>query len=384
MNKRLLAVLIAVCLVIVGVAVFFIIRNSPTKASDDTTAETEETTREPDVTEPAADNSEPQYINPLTGLGTETDVSKLRPVSIMVNNIYQSLPQEGVSRADILYECLAEGGITRLMLISNDYEKLGQIGSVRSARDYYIDYAESYNCIFIHAGGSDYAYDTFAKRGTDHIDGVRGSAALYNTTETFVRDPERLKKYSSEHTLMVKSGAGIKAGIEYMKIPTEKAAGYEKPMNFAKWGTDVSLSDKANHAKVVMSSYQTVDYVYSPANKGYLRYQYNGERHIDSTTGEQLCFRNVIVMFTETGAIPNDAKARIWVGTTGEGSGWYLTDGGYKKIIWKKENHDSPITYFYEDGTEVELNRGKTMINVVPSYNSGDIVFDNSFTDTAD
>ena len=145
MNKRLLAVLIAVCLVIVGVAVFFIIRNSPKKASEDTTAETEETTREPDVTEPAADNSEPQYINPLTGLGTETDVSKLRPVSIMVNNIYQSLPQEGVSQADILYECLAEGGITRLMLISNDYEKLGQIGSVRSARDYYIDYAESYN-----------------------------------------------------------------------------------------------------------------------------------------------------------------------------------------------------------------------------------------------
>ena len=89
-------------------------------------------------------------------------------------------------------------------------------------------------------------------------------------------------------------------------------------------------------------------------------------------------------MFTETGAIPNDAKSRIWINTTGEGSGWYITDGGYKKIIWKKENHDSPITYFYEDGTEVELNRGKTMINVVPSYNSGDIVFDNSFTDTAD
>lgn len=381
MNKRSLAILIAVCAMVVALVIFIILKTAPDKkpdTQDSTAPATSDTTTA--VKEP---EGEPAYINPLTGLAAKSDVTGKRPVSIMVNNLYASLPQEGIAQADIMYECLAEGGITRLMAVITEYEDVTQIGSVRSARDYYIDYAESYNCIFIHAGGSDYAYDTIAARGTDHLDGVRGSADLYYKTETFVRDPERLKTYSSEHTLMIKSGAGLAAGIDYAGISTEKAAGYEKPMNFAPWGTDVSLSSEASHAKVVMSNYQTVDYAYSAESKGYLRYQYNGEKHIDSTTGEQLCFRNVIVMFTDTGAIAGDEKARIWVTTTGTGDGWYLTDGTYQRITWQKDSHDSVIRYFFEDGTDVSLNRGKTMINVVPSYNADEVVFDNDFTPAA-
>lgn len=378
MNKRSLAILITVCVAVVALVIFIILKNAPEKvdeASDTTAPATSQTI--PADTEP---EGEPAYINPLTGLAADSDLSKKRPVSVMVNNLYASLPQEGIAQADIMYECLAEGGITRLMAIITEYENITQIGSVRSARDYYIDFAESYNCIFVHAGGSDYAYDTFAKRGTDRLDGVRGSADLYYKTETFVRDPERLKNYSSEHTLMIKSGKGLVAGIDYAGISTEKAAGYEKPMNFAPWGTDVSLGNSATHARVVMSNYQSVDYVFSTEKKVYLRYQYNGEKHIDSTTGEQLCFRNVIVMFTDMGAIAGDEKARIWVNTTGEGEGWYLTDGTYEKITWQKDSHESVIRYYRTDGTELALNRGKTVINVVPSYNADEVVFDNSFT----
>lgn len=319
----------------------------------------------------------PKFINPLTGLEADKDLSNVRPVSIMVNNIKVSLPQEGICQADIMYECLAEGGITRLMMITNDYDNLTQVGSVRSARDYYVDFAESYDCIFVHAGGSDYAYASMSERDIDHIDGVRGPGALQTQTNTFWQDPERRKNYSIEHTLMLRDGAGLSAGIKYLGIREEKAAGYDTPMNFAPFGKTVSLDEKATHVNVVMSSLQKVDYVYSNDDHAYYRFQYGGERHMDSTANKQLSFENVILMFADTGDIPGDEKARIWVQTTGEGEGMYFTEGSFQKIKWAKKDHSSTIKYYFEDGTEAELNRGKTMINVVPSYYADSVVCDN-------
>lgn len=348
------------------------------------TTETEET-KAPETTEAETEAEkpveEPEFVNPLTGLESSTDLSKKRPVSIMVNNIYVSLPQVGVSQADILYECLAEGGITRLMMITTEYEKLSKVGSVRSARDYYIDYANGYDCIFLHAGGSTYAYNTFSQRGTDRIDGVNGPAYLFNGTGTFMRDPERLGKYSYEHTLVVQSGKGIEEAVKYYNYSVEKAAGYEKPMNFAEYGKTTTLKNEASHVQVVMSSYQTVDFVYNKEKGKYLRYQYNGEPHIDSANGEQLAFENVVLVFTSTSAIPGDDKARITVGTTGSGEGYYITNGTYEKIKWQKDEYSSVMKFYHEDGTEVEMNRGKTMINVVPATNTSLVKFDNEWKD---
>jgi len=320
-----------------------------------------------------APKDEPQFINPLTGLASEVDLSKKRPVSIMVNNIGPSLPQSGISYADILFECLAEGGITRLMMISTEYEKLPKVGSVRSARDYYIDYAESFNCIFIHAGGSTYAYNTLYSRGTNRIDGVQGPSPW----GTFARDQDRLNAgYATEHTLFLQGGAAIKAAIDSLKYSTEKAAGYETPMVFKPWGEKAENEKKATHIGVNVSSYQYVDYVYDAETSSYLRYQYNGDKHMDSATEKQLSFTNVILMFNDSGLISGDEKNRIWMQTTGEGDGYYITNGTYAPIKWKKDQHDSVIKYYYADGTEVQFNRGKTMINVVNKSNKSLVVFD--------
>lgn len=338
------------------------------KNTDDTT-ETEPMTDAP-VDVPAGDS---QFINPLTGLASEVDLSKKRPVSIMVNNIGASLPQSGISYADILFECLAEGGITRLMMISTEYEKLPKVGSVRSARDYYIDYAESFNCIFIHAGGSTYAYNTLASRGTNRIDGVNGPSPY----GTFARDQDRLNAgYATEHTLFLQGGEAIKAAIESLGYNTEKSEGYETPMIFKPWGETTGYDNLATHIGVNVSSYQYVDYVYNAETGEYLRYQYNGDKHMDSATGAQLSFKNVILMFNDSGLISGDDKNRIWMQTTGEGEGYYITNGSYSYITWKKDSHDSVIKYYNVDGSEVQFNRGKTMINVVDKSNMSRVVFD--------
>ena len=352
------------------------------KAPADTTAAKVETTEKVEETTAAEEEKkeekyDPSKYNPLTGVKTNKKLYNQRPVSIMVNNIYSSLPQEGVGQADILYECLAEGGIPRLLMIVSDYSSITKVGSVRSARDYYIDYAEGYDCIFVHAGGSTYAYNTFDERGTERLDGVRGPTI----NELFIRDPERVGKYISEHTLVVQSGEKLKEAIEFYEYRTKTDKAHKTPMNFVAVGEKTTLKDKAKHVKVVMSGAQTVDYVYSTEDGKYLRYQYNGERHIDNTTGKQLSFKNVILIFTEHQLIAGDEKNRINVQTTGTGEGWYITNGTYQKITWKKDEASSVTKYFYENGKEVKLNRGKTMINVVPVENAEYVVFDNVWED---
>ena len=204
-----------------------------TEEPEDTTSETEENSSAPETTTKVTATTTAEevklidkYINPLTGIKGTVDMSAKRPVAIMINNLKPSLPQEGISDADILYECLVEGGATRLMMVVMNYEELGVVGSVRSSRDYYLDLAQNHDAIYIHAGGSPLAYDNIQSRKINTIDGV--NMAL--PAGVFYRDEERRKTMSLEHTLMT-TGKGIVKAIEYKKYRTEIKEGFVSPLN---------------------------------------------------------------------------------------------------------------------------------------------------------
>ena len=117
-------------------------------------------------------------VNPLTGLcdGIGDDMLGRRPVAFMVSNSYDSLPQWGISQADIIYEMLAEGRITRLLAIFQDPSKIDALASIRSARPYFIDIAQSYGAVYMHFGGSVPAYNAIAARSDlISIDGIKGN-----------------------------------------------------------------------------------------------------------------------------------------------------------------------------------------------------------------
>ena len=93
--------------------------------------------------------------NPLTGLRVDDDYATThRPVGVMINNLKAALPQYGLAQADILYEVVAEGGITRLLAIYSDARQVPKIGSVRSARPVYIELATGHDATLIHYGTS--------------------------------------------------------------------------------------------------------------------------------------------------------------------------------------------------------------------------------------
>lgn len=337
---------------------------------DDITKETDikvEISEEIPVTLPEKEEPEPEpepeivtYINPLTGTENEKDLTTRRPVTIMVNNIHTALPQMGISEADIIYETLEEGGITRLLCVYNDYSDIPEIGSVRSARDYYIDIADAHDAIFIHAGGSTYAYSDLSKRKTNNIDGIFMSQ--------FYRSAERLKTMSSEHTLMI-SGVGIDEAIAQKGYRTTTEA--PCPISFG-WNYSKG-PNAANHIEFPFSigrnsnPYITAFFDYNAESGEYLKGQYNSP-HIDGDDNTQLSFKNVITLTCPMNMIAGDELGCIQVHFTGTGYGTYSVDGTHREIVWKKPSRSAAYTLYEADGeTPLLVAPGKSYIAIVPT-----------------
>ena len=329
---------------------------------DRETVETPAPTPTPTPTEtpPPVETPEPlPYANPLTGEGLTEDISGQRPVAIMLNNLKKATPQLGVSQADIIYEVLAEGGITRMLALYQSVDGVGEIGSVRSARDYYVSLALGHDAVFLHAGGSPGAYTAIRDWGVTALDCVNGP---YEGT-LFWRDPERRKTMGLEHSVLT-SGQVIQELLPtYSRVTLTHADGFAEPLTFAEDGTPAG-GEPADTLSVRFSSYKTGVFTYDGESGQYLVSQYDAP-YVDGNTGEQVGVTNVLVLFTDVANIPGDTSGRISVRTTGEGEGYFACGGKYIDILWHKDSHDSPMTYTTADGEPLTLGVGPSYINVV-------------------
>ncbi len=337
---------------------------SPDK-KDPPPSDTDDVTTDKPKDEPQPPVEVVKYYNPLTGLECSEELSKQRPIAVMINNIRYAMPQEGVSNADVLYECLAEGGITRLMMLKTDYTTLEQIGSIRSSRDYYLDFAQNHDAIYFHAGGSPKAYSDIASRKINNCDAgtLEGS-----TPQTFFRDPWRRQNFAWEHTLVI-NGSGIANAIQMKGYRTELNETFNSPLKFAK--EKVTLEGNSASCVYIPFSYEHTPYMqYDEQTGTYKRWQF-GKMHADKD-GTQLEFDNIIILFCHhTGAL--DASGRIAVTTTGTGEGYYITGGKYINIKYSKATVDTPVELYNTDGTPLEINTGKTYIAVFNQANKNSI-----------
>ncbi len=313
-------------------------------------------------------------VNPLTGLcdGISDEALATRPVAVMINNMIKALPQWGISQADIIYEMLAEGRITRFLAIFQDHAKIEKLASIRSARPYYIDIAQSYGAVYIHFGGSVPAYDAIAARkDLIHLDGIKGS---WEGTVVF-RDPERRKQMGYEHSVYTTG--------EYLTLAMEKLSnkGYdlnqtEHPSAFTfgeRWSDNSAVDGQAaNKVTVTFSSSHKPWFEYDAESQKYLRFQY-GDPQMDGWMDCQLAVDNVLVLRMSTKDIPSDLKL-IDVDTTGEGEGYFFTKGKYVPITWQKEKYNSEILYFTQDGQPLVASRGTTFVSVVTT--TADVVIE--------
>ena len=303
----------------------------------------------------------PSGTNFLTGLPVDESFDGKRPVAIMYNNLKPALPMSGISEADIIFEALAEGGITRMVGVFVDPFGLTGIGSVRSTRSYYLDLALSLDAILVHAGGSPQAYNEIPARGVTNIDFTRG----WNSYQW--RDKARMNRgVSSEHCLFT-SGKGIQEIIAKAPLRYELKDGYTIPFEFT--GDVLSSGTAAQKITLKYSDYKTGVFEYDADKKAYLVSQY-GKPFVDGNGDVRVSVTNVLVLSAEVAMIKGDSAGRITTKLTGTGIGWYSSGGKAVKITWSRKDGSSPFVFKLEDGSALKLTRGKTYINIFPSGNT--------------
>ncbi len=303
---------------------------------------------------------EPAFYHPLTGLPCEEDLSHKRPVAVMLNNLRTALPQQGNSQADIIYELVAEGGITRMLAVYLEPEQLGLVGSVRSARQYYWEIAQGHDAVYIHAGGSPEFYSTKDSRGLFTVDGVRG---YYSGKDAgmFWRDRDRVTghHYDFEHSLLT-SGEAI-ANMLAQKELTEHSQGYSYEMAFADGGAPAGGTD-ALTVTVPFGSKTSV-FRYDAESGLYLVEEY-GEPYVDGNDGGQVAVSNLIVL--QTTYVVQDDAGRVKVGLQ-SGKGWFACCGQMIPITWEKGGPNDQFRYFTETGSPLTLGRGRSYVCVIPT-----------------
>lgn len=308
--------------------------------------------------EPIPEPVGPAGINPLTGLPMEPEYEQNRPVAVMLNNLKKAQPQLGVSMADIIYEVPAEGGITRMLGVYQTLDGVGNLGSIRSARPYYIELAMGHDALYVHAGGSPEAYQDLKSWKVNYIDGVNGSASQ---SAVFWRDPERKKNKGYEHSLLA-SGETIQNFWDNSKYPKTHQDDYSYPQTF----TDDPLTGgtAAEHIKLYYTSYKTGLFDYDAETGKYLVSQYQAP-YVDGNTGEQVGVTNLLILETNISAISGDTAGRLKVRTTGEGEGTLYRSGQCIPIHWSRSNRDVPFSYTTSDGQPLALGRGNSYVCLI-------------------
>ncbi len=291
----------------------------------------------------------------FTGLPIYESYKLILPKAVVINNLQKALPQSGISQADIIYEVLAEGDITRLIAIFQDFNS-AKIGPVRSTREYFADFAIDNGAVLVHHGGSDAGYSVLKTYKLNNLDGM----ALEG--KTFWRDQARVKSLGMEHSSYTDTERLNAAMTQYKYNQTIKD---EPRFEFYENKSNVQEAEPASTITVAYSASQNGVFKYDSEKNVYWRFQGRGQdKHIDEENGEQLSVTNVIIQLVSMNVIAGDSAGRRAVGLVGQGKGYLATNGTYIPIKWKKDSHNSPTVWMFEDGKPLTLNKGKTWINV--------------------
>ena len=293
------------------------------------------------------------FRNPLTGEpGYNEELLGNRPVMVVVENHPQARPQWGLTSSDMVFEMVAEGGITRMILMYADASLLpDKIGPVRSARHYFLDLAEGYDAIFTHFGQSTYAKEQLATHDIDNVNG-------YVDGSYFSRDKSR--NVDSEHTAYTTKDNVIKA-IKDKDYRTTLKDGYTDAFKFNTDGNQVLEDGSCVKTVVSFSDGYTYTLDYDKQENVYYS-SLNGNPFM-SSDGTQQNFTNIVVLYTNISAISGDTKNRVDFDLS-EGKGTYISNGSYCEISWKKGDCTDMLKLYDAEGEELKLNTGRTYIAI--------------------
>jgi hypothetical protein len=285
----------------------------------------------------------------LDGVMVEKGQENLAPFALMIENHVDSRPPSSLSKASIVYEAEAEGGITRFLAVYATGEKIDSIGPIRSARPYYIDWSEEYGALYIHCGGSPDALTKIkAERVFDLNEFYQGGY--------FWRDRSR----SAPHNVYT-SGENIYKYIELKNSQDAAVPDYHSWLYTAAKKEPIASSTRSVINIYYKSPLFYVQYKYDFIANNYRR-RMAGSDHKDAD-GTQISADNVLVQYVKSYVL--DDQGRRTIKTNGSGNAVICLANKCQDGSWKY----SPAferTIFYIDDKEVRLNPGHTWVEVVP------------------
>lgn len=294
----------------------------------------------------------------IDGVKVERGKENFLPVAIMIENAAFGgvRPQAALQEASIVYEALAEGGITRFMAVYASGEPLVKIGPVRSARPYYVDWAEEYKGVYIHAGGSPQALQKIAASSEFRdINQVAGQQAY------FYRDSQAQAR---EHGLFTTTELIAYALRDYQ---LSDAHGSFVPWAFQE--KQAELDDRPSDVGAITIPFSTasyeVVYTYDREKNVYMR-SHGTTPHVDQLTGTQIEVKNIAVQYVDTGIL-EASSGRLRMTTVGEGNAVIFYNGTAHEAKWKKETENGRTVFTDLEGNAIEFIPGNIWVEAVPS-----------------
>jgi hypothetical protein len=300
----------------------------------------------------------PVKVSFTTGLPFE---GEYKPVGVMIENSPAARPQTGMQSADIVYEAIAEGGITRFFCIFND--TLPEIvGPVRSLRVYYMNIQKEWDSIVVHWGGPHNGgdadvYGKASKYIKIRVDGLKGIRIDGKKTKL------KLKQY-----VWRISGGGVhdcRANVKNIQTMYNYTPKERTPWQF-----------DANTAYAASDKFVTKVILPFAGNDNYLWYTYDKEKDVlqrymskkpftDTATKKAIEVKNLIVQYVDYYSL-NEGKGRQGMKQTGTGKAAFVIGGKLIKGTWERKNLDSQTIYRDDTGKEIVLRPGNTWVALHP------------------
>lgn len=287
-----------------------------------------------------------EVVSPLTGKVLADENLANRPVTgIMIENSPDARPQSGLTEADMVYEAIAEGGITRFLVVYQESQPQ-YIGPVRSARPYYLDFIMPLDGSFGHVGGSPEALADIKTYKVKDLDQFSNGGSYTRITERYA--PHNVYTSFEKLDALNKSKGYTKS--TYTPLP-------RKP--------DVPQTPTANIIDFsISSSLYSPRFTYDSGSNKYLRSQ-GGTAHTDLKSNAQISPKVVVALVMEKGYDPDGYHTDYK--TTGSGKAYVFQDGIVSEATWSKKDRQSSLILTDKNGFPLKLNAGQTWFSLVSS-----------------
>lgn len=296
---------------------------------------------------PVAKKEEPKepvktiIYSPLTGIAVTKEQSELPVTGIMIENSPDARPQSGLNKAGVVFEAIAEGGITRFLTLFQE-EQPDYVGPVRSVRPYYVDWVQGFDAAIAHAGGSGEALAKIRAEGVKDLDQFANGGAFKRVSNRYA--PHNLYTNLADLTNLQRSKGWNKSTFTGFPRKAEQASSTPTARS-----VDVKIS----------GALYDVHYDYDTASNSYKR-ALAGKAHVDERSKEQISPKVMVALVVPYGIHPDGVHSTYQ--TIGSGTAYIFQDGVVTEATWQKTSGKSQITFKDAAGKAIAFNAGQTWI----------------------